>query len=153
MSGGYIGDGFRTVGNLDAEFRGGQIDGGISVTQNSLNPSELSVTGGVFDTYNGNWLLEFSDAHRYGNWTGFSTLDIAGGQFGYASAGNGLFFDEWVNFNIYGRDLIYSDGWLTGYLQDGNWFNNQLTFGSNWRGTLRFTTCLSPALGPCLLQV
>jgi hypothetical protein len=75
MSGGYIGDGFRTVGNLDAEFRGGQIDG------------------------------------------------------------NGLFIDEWGNFNIYGRDLIYSDGWLTGYLQDGNWFNNQLTFGSNWRGT------------------
>lgn len=26
--------------------------------------------------------------------------------FGYANAGNGLFIDQWVNFNIHGRDLI-----------------------------------------------
>jgi hypothetical protein len=29
---------------------------------------------------------------------------------------------------------VYSDGWLAGYLQDGSWFNNQLTFGDNWHG-------------------
>ncbi|WP_129776941.1 PEP-CTERM sorting domain-containing protein [Peristeroidobacter soli] len=80
-------------------------------------------------------MLAFSDSRHYGSWTGFSTLDISGGQFGYANAGDGLFIDEWVNFNIYGSDLVYSDGWLTGYLQDGNWFHSQLTFGSNWLGT------------------
>lgn len=46
-----------------------------------------------------------------------------------------LDIDEWVNFSTFGRNLVYSDGWLTGFLQDGSWFNNQLTFGANWRGT------------------
>jgi hypothetical protein len=135
MSDGYIDNGLRTVGNLRASIRGGQIDGGISITPDSLSTSTLNITGGVFDTYDGEWLLAFSDSRHYGSWTGFSTLDISGGQFGYANAGDGLFIDEWVNFNIYGSDLVYSDGWLTGYLQDGNWFHSQLTFGSNWLGT------------------
>jgi hypothetical protein len=47
-----------------------------------------------------------------------------------------------VYFSIWGRDLVYSGGWLTGYLQDGSWFNNRLTFGDDRRGSL-FTTCRS----------
>jgi hypothetical protein len=136
MSDGYIANGLRTRGNLRGDFRGGQIEGGISIAPDSIGLlSSLNITGGLFDTDAGSWLIEFSDARTYGGSTGFSTLDISGGQFGYANAGNGLFIDEWASFNIYGSDLVYSDGWLTGYLQDGNWFHNQLTFGANWRGT------------------
>jgi hypothetical protein len=154
MTGGYIGDGFRTIGHLDANFRGGQFDGGISVRPVASGASQLSITGGVFDTYIGDWLLEFADTHLYSSSGRFSTLDIFGGQFGYANAGNGLFVDEWTNFNIYGRDLVYSNGWLTGYLEDGNWFSNQLTFGGNWRGTFTIHNVPEPStwllLAACL---
>jgi len=145
MTGGYLGDGLRTIGNIDASIRGGQIDGGISIDQYSIGLSEFSITGGIFDTYSGDWLLAFSDSHSFGGGTAFSTLDIAGGQFGYANAGNGFFIDEWVNFNIYGRNLAYADGWLTGYLQDGNWFSNQLTFGNNWHGSFTIHNVPEPS--------
>ncbi|WP_157995287.1 PEP-CTERM sorting domain-containing protein [Peristeroidobacter soli] len=135
MSDGYIDGGIRTS-NVVGSFRGGQVVGGIFITPSQASVSSLNITGGAFDAYGGDWLLAFSDSHSYYSSTAFSTLDISGGQFGYGNAGNGFFIDEWVNFNIYGRDLVYSNGWLTGYLQDGNWFNNQLTFGSNWHGTL-----------------
>ncbi|HWK50136.1 MAG TPA: PEP-CTERM sorting domain-containing protein, partial [Steroidobacter sp.] len=62
-------------------------------------------------------------------------LEIWGGQFGYAGAGQGLMIDDLMDFSVYGRDLVYSNGWLTGYLMDGSWFSNALTFGSRWQGT------------------
>lgn len=142
---GYIGSGIHTVGSLNADIQGGQVDGGISMTQDSVARSELNISGGIFDTYDGEWLLAFSDTHTYNSYTYFSTLNIFGGQFGYANAGNGLFIDEWVNFNIYGRDLVYSNGWLTGYLLDGNWFNSQLTLGSNWRGAFTIHNVSEPS--------
>jgi hypothetical protein len=135
MTGGYIDQGFRTIGNLDAEFFDGRIDGGISLLPNSIGSSELDIFGGIYDTYDGEWLLAFSDTHTFGGTGQFSNLNIFGGQFGYASAGDGFFIDEWVNFSIHGRDLVYSNGWLTGYLQDGSWFSNALTFGNNWHGS------------------
>jgi hypothetical protein len=135
MTGGYIDQGFRTIGNIRGDIRGGQIDGGISIMQGSIGASELAIGGGVFDTYDGEWLLAFSDTRQFGGTSLLSTLDISGGQFGYGNAGLGFFIDEYVNFNIWGSDLVYSGGWLSGYLQDGSWFRNALTFGDNWHGT------------------
>jgi hypothetical protein len=143
MTGGYFGDGFRTIGNLNANFRGGQIDGGISIDQSNAY-SALGITGGIYDTYGGEWLLAFTNT-PWTNSTAFANLDIAGGQFGYAQGGNGFFIDQAVNFNIYGSDLVYSNGWLTGYLQDGNWFSNQLTFGSNWQGAFTIHNVPEPS--------
>jgi len=62
-------------------------------------------------------------------------LEISGGQFGYAGAGQGFLIDDLMSFSVYGRDLVYNNGWLTGYLSDGSWFSNALTFGSDWQGT------------------
>ncbi len=155
MTGGYIDNGFRTVGNIHAEFRDGRIDGGIAITPNSIGNSALGISGGYFDTYDGEWLLAFTDTHSFTGITGFSTLDISGGQFGYSNAGLGFFIDEWVNFNIWGRDLSYSNGWLTGYLQDGSWFNNALTFGDNWHGTFTIHNVPEPGtlgmLAACMI--
>lgn len=157
MTGGYIDQGFSTIGNIDADFRGGQIDGGISIMQGFIGASELDISGEIYDTYDGQWLLAFSDMHRPQDVPFYSTLNIFGGQFGYANAGNGLFIDEWVNFSIFGRDLVYSNGWLTGFLQDGSWFNNQLTFGANWRGTFSIYNVPEPStlglLAGCLIAL
>src|SRR5687768_5825690 len=77
--------------------------------QGFIGASELDISGGIYDTYDGQWLLAFSDMHRPQDVPFYSTLNIFGGQFGYANAGNGLFIDEWVNFSIFGRDLVYSN--------------------------------------------
>jgi hypothetical protein len=156
ITGGYIGQGFHTRANITGDIRGGQIDGGVSLLQDSIQSSELAITGGQFNTYDGEWLLAFVDSRSHGGSTGeLSTLDIAGGQFGYRNAGLGFFIDEYVNFNIWGRELVYSGGWLTGYLQDGSWFSNALTFGDNWHGSLVIHNVPEPGslglLATCLL--
>jgi hypothetical protein len=46
--------------------------------------------------------------------------------------------DGWVNVDVWGQ-LVYSYGWLSGYLQDGSWFNNPVTFGANYYGSLALT--------------
>jgi hypothetical protein len=41
-------------------------------------------------------------------------LPLNSGEYPSRSATEyGFFIDEWVNFNIHGSDLIYSDGWVT----------------------------------------
>ena len=68
-----------------------------------------------------------------------------------------LDIDEWVNFSTFGRNLVYSNGWLTGFLQDGSWFNNQLTFGANWHGTFSIHNVPEPGtlglLAGCLIAL
>lgn len=133
MTGGTIDGGFRTGAAVDGEIRGGRIQDGVLIA--SRGSSNLSVTGGQFDTALDEWLFQFANEPGFPGGGPSGLLEISGGQFGYAGAGRGFLIDDLMSFSVYGRDLVYSNGWLTGYLSDGSWFNNALTFGSNWQGT------------------
>jgi len=138
VRGGHIENGLRAVlqSSILGEIKGGEIDGGIFL--NTLTPgsfhSDLTISNGVLDTTTTDWLLYYAAQATFGTPT-YSSLAITGGQFGYAESGLGFFIDHNVNFDIYGRDLTYSGGLLSGYLMDGNWFSQSLTFGSGWTGT------------------
>lgn len=136
MSGGTIAGGLRTGATVNGEISGGRIDDGVLITS-KYGPSQLRITGGQFDTALDNWLLQFAGSLDTPGGVGGQSglLEIWGGQFGYAGAGQGLMIDDLMDFSVYGRDLVYSNGWLTGYLMDGSWFSNALTFGSRWQGT------------------
>jgi hypothetical protein len=132
MSGGTIDGGLRTGAAVNGEISGGRINGGVLIE--SRFSGDLRITGGQFDTSLDDWLFQF--ANEPGSSPGqVGLLDIWGGQFGYADAGQGFLIDDLMSLSIHGRDLVYNDGWLTGYLSDGSWFSNALTFGSNWQGT------------------
>jgi hypothetical protein len=131
MTGGTIDGGLWTGATVEGEISGGRIDDGILIA--SRYGSDLRITGGQFDTSLDNWLVQFASERGSVGMSGL--LDIWGGQFGYAGAGRGFLIDNLMSFSIHGRDLVYSNGWLTGYLSDGSWFSNALTFGSNWQGT------------------
>jgi hypothetical protein len=147
MTGGYIGNGLLVEdwASIQGEIRGGQIDGGITIDTNGFSPtSHLIFSGGQFNANAADYLLTFSDANTFSD-SPYSTLEIWGGQFGYAGSGLGLYIDNLVNFDIHGRDLVYTEGWLTGYLLDGSWFSNALTFGDAWRGTFTIHNVPEPA--------
>jgi hypothetical protein len=146
ISGGHIANGLRATNSsgLQGEIKGGQIDGGVSIASTGFTPrSNLSISGGTFNASADDWLFYFSDQNSFTT-PSFSQLDIWGGQFGYQEAGLGLYFDNFVNLSVHGRDLSYSNGWLTGYLMDGSVFNSALTFGDNWRGTLTIQNVPEP---------
>jgi hypothetical protein len=128
MSGGFVGgQGIATQGVLYADISGGEIVGGLSHV-NGYNAGYVSITGGSLDATAGDWLISL------GGTRGSSRLDIHGGQLGYGEAGLGIWLDDAVDFSIYGWGLSLTNGILSGYLSDGNWFSNALTFGANWRG-------------------
>lgn len=148
MTGGTIEGGIRTGATVRGEISGGRIDGGLLIA--SRYGSDLRITGGQFDTSLDDWLVEFASEPGMNGMTGL--LEIWGGQFGYADAGNGFMLDDLMSLSVYGRDLVYSNGWLTGYLSDGSWFSNALTFGSNWQGTFTIHNVPEPeTLGLFLL--
>jgi hypothetical protein len=132
MSGGTIDGGLWTGAAVNGEISGGRINDGVLIE--SRYAGDLRITGGQFDTSLDDWLFQFANEPGLGGGQA-GLLEIWGGQFGYAGAGQGFLIDDLMNFSIHGRDLVYSDGWLTGYLSDGSWFSNALTFGSNWQGT------------------
>lgn len=131
MNGGTIDGGLWTGATVRGEISGGRIDDGVLIA--SRYGSDLRITGGQFDNSLDNWLFQFASERGSVGQSGL--LEIWGGQFGYAGAGRGFLIDDLMSFSIYGRDLVYDNGWLTGYLSDGSWFSNALTFGSNWQGT------------------
>ena len=158
MTGGYIAGGINTGASLTGSIRGGQIGGGILIHNGPSSPSsDLDITAGRFDASADDWLLSLSNEGFFGSIPPTSSLDIWGGEFGYFEQGRGFFIDDWVDFNIWGRDLVYSNGWLSGYLQDGSWFNNQLTFGDNWQGTFTIHNVPEPGtlgmLAACLIGI
>lgn len=134
MSGGYIGQGLHSQAIIDGEIKGGEIDGGIWINEFTSGSTQLSISGGRFDATSDNWLFSFSEEPQVTSLGTRSLLDLWGGEFGYDEEGLGFFLDDGINFSVHGRDLVYSDGWLSGYLMDGSWFSNALTFGSNWQG-------------------
>jgi hypothetical protein len=133
MTGGYIGNGFRTGDVVNGTISGGKIDGSIDLWGSTGGASNLIVTGGRFDTIAGDYLWSTTNSLPSMPWT--NTLDILGGQWGHNEAGLGFFFDTGVNFSVTGWDLTFVDGLLSGYLLDGSRFSNQFTFGSSWTGT------------------
>jgi hypothetical protein len=132
MSGGTIDGGLWTGAAVNGEIGGGRINDGVLIE--SRYGGDLRITGGQFDTSLDDWLFQFANEPGLGGGQG-GLLEISGGQFGYAGAGRGFLIDDLMSFSIFGRDLVYSNGWLTGYLSDGSWFSNALTFGSDWQGT------------------
>lgn len=136
MTGGLIDNGLLVTdwASIDGEISGGQIFGGITIDTGGpyyFGTNDLVISGGQFNADALGYLLIFSDTNAAQR---FSSLQILGGQFGYQEQGLGFFVDNLVNFDIYGRDLVFQNGWLTGWLSDGSWFNNALTFGSDYRG-------------------
>ena len=148
MSGGYLGGhGIDTTGVLFADISGGQIDGGIS-HEAYYSGGYISITGGVINADPGDYLFNISGDRWFGSG---SRLDLWGGQLGYREAGRGIFLDDNVDLNIYGWGLSFTDGVLSGYLSDGNWFTSLLTFGVNYRGNVHLTDVSVPEPGTNVL--
>lgn len=143
MTGGTIHNGFVTGDSVTANIFGGTINGGFDLTNNTGGgASHITIDGGQFNADPGDYL--FSMSHQPLGAGGPATLDIYGGEFGYIESGLGFFLDYLVDFSIYGWDLNYTGGILSGYLLDGSWFSNALTFGAGWAGTFNIHNVLSP---------
>lgn len=132
MTGGTINNGFQTGDAVTGEIFGGAINGGIDLTNIGGAASHLTIDGGQFNAAAGDYLLSLS-YQPFGS--SRASLDIFGGEFGYVESGLGFFLDYVADFSIYGWDLTYTGGILSGYLLDGSWFSNALSFGSGWAGT------------------
>jgi len=147
MSGGYIGNGFRTGDFVTGTITGGKIEGGISTWHGSSSgSSDLVVSGGRFDADAGDYLVSMTGLRYFPSSLSTSSLDILGGQWGYQQAGLGFFFDQWVDFSVTGWDLTFVDGLLSGYLLDGNWFSNYFNFGADWHGTFTINNVTAPGV-------
>jgi hypothetical protein len=141
MTGGTINNGFRTGDVVTGAIYGGTINGGISLIGNTAGATHLTIDGGRFNATAGDYLFSMSDQGGLG---GTASLDIYGGEFGYVESGLGFFLDYLVDFSIYGWDLSYTGGILSGYLLDGSWFSNAFTFGAGWAGSFNIFNVLSP---------
>jgi hypothetical protein len=141
MTGGTINNGFHTGDVVTGAIYGGTINGGINLTSNTSGSSHLTIDGGQFNATAGDYLFSLSDPGGLG---GSASLDIYGGEFGYVESGLGFFLDYLVDFSVYGWDLSYTGGILSGYLLDGSWFSNAFTFGAGWAGTFNIYNVLAP---------
>lgn len=144
MTGGTINNGFQTGDAVSASIYGGSINGGVDLINNTGGASHISIDGGQFNASAGDYLWSMSHQPLGGPSTSHATLDIFGGEFGYVESGLGFFLDYLVDFSIYGWDLAYTGGVLSGYLLDGSWFSNALTFGASWAGTFNIYNTMAP---------
>jgi hypothetical protein len=142
MTGGTINNGFRTGDVVTGGIFGGSINGGVDLTNNTGGATHLTIDGGQFNATAGDYL--FSMSHQPFGSGGSASLDIYGGEFGYVESGLGFFLNYLVDFSIYGWDLTYTGGVLSGYLLDGSWFNNAFTFGAGWAGTFNIYNVMAP---------
>src|SRR5690606_31227154 len=110
--------------------------------------SSLLFTGGSYDALANQWLLSLDNSEFTAD---ASSIEISGGRFGYQQSGLGIFLDQHVDFIVNGYDLIFANGWLTGYLADGNWFSQALTFGDNWQGRFSINNVNIPEPGTLAL--
>lgn len=108
--------------------------------------SDLSIRGGRFETVAGDWLFALTEDYPD---TIASTLKICGGQFGYSQKGSGLLIDGKTHLHVYGANLSYSAGVLTGTLQDGSSISVPLTFGASWIGTFTLNAVPAPSRPTC----
>jgi hypothetical protein len=146
LRGGYIRQGLVSRAAIDGFIRGGNIDGGVDITNDVAGGSNLSVRGGRIDTVAGARLFAltevYSDAVP-------STLKICGGHFGYSEEGTGMLIDGNTSLEVRGAGLTYAGGRLIGTLQDGSSINVALAFGPSWSGAFNLVTVTTPSRPTC----
>jgi len=142
LEGGWLANSRR----MNVDLRGGDIDGGMVFGwfgDPTRVGSNVNIFGGSIDADLGGWLFDFTpsldltgspalDCSANGN-----TFNIWGGQLGHASAGNGIHMNVCASLDVYGTNLNYSSGWLTGLLADGSLLNLSVTEGALWGGQIR----------------
>ncbi|HEU4779471.1 MAG TPA: PEP-CTERM sorting domain-containing protein [Steroidobacteraceae bacterium] len=142
--------------NQQVNIFGGQLAGGMEfggIADDYARDSRVSIFGGAIDAMSGDYLFDFNygfdDATYSASNCGANTssFDIWGGQLGYASAGLGLHLDYCATIDVYGRNLNYSGGWLTGQLADGSMINLAVNEESRWGGSLRLHDVSVPEPG------
>jgi len=154
VSGGRIDGGFRAIGPIslerfnmfggeihggfvgtsiirDGNVFGGSIDGGLLLG----HQSEFSIWGGRFDAQEGGWLIE-ATASGFAEGPSSQSLSIYGGQFGHSNVGGGIRLDHGNGVDIYGYDLSFVNGLLTGFLSDGSAINLAISTGADWHGSV-----------------
>ncbi len=157
MHGGRIAGGWFVNSNqMDVGVYGGRIDGGMtfgSMADPFSRHADIEIFGGAFDATPGDWLLDFSAGFDTEGWSAFNctsnntSFNIWGGQFGYTAAGNGLHLDLCATVDVYGTNLSYAGGLLTGTLADGSLLNLTVTEESRWGGALRLHDVSVPEPG------
>ena len=163
MSGGLLDGGWSARSSLmDVELKGGQIDGGMNfgwIGDPNRTGSNVNIFGGSIHAALGGWLFDFTPGFDAEGQTSFncatnnSTFNLWGGQFGYASAGNGLHLDLCATIDVYGTNLSYAGGLLTGMLADGSLLNLSVTEESRWGVALRLHDTSVPEPGTLGLLV
>lgn len=142
--------------NQSVEVHGGAISGGMEFAgtfDQYGGHSAVSLFGGSIDVAGGAYLLDFLygyDPDTYSSsscGSSSSTFSIWGGQLGHNSAGNGLHLDYCATLDIYGTNLSYAGGMLTGMLADGSLLNLSVTEESRWGGALRLHDVAVPEPG------
>lgn len=157
IHGGLI-DGGWSVNSQDmlVELRGGQINGGMrfgNIADTTAVGDRVSIFSGAINADAGDWLLDFTSGFDVDGVTSFdcsgnSTIfNIWGGQLGHGSAGNGMHLDLCATIDVYGTNLSYAGGLLTGFLADGSLLNLAVTEESRWGGALRLHDVSVPEPG------
>ena len=157
IHGGQI-DGGWSVYSQDmlVEVRGGEINGGMRFSGNvdtNSTGDQVSLFSGAINAAAGEWLLDFASSFDLGDATSFdcsantSRFDIWGGQLGAGSAGNGIRLDVCATLDVYGTNLSYSGGLLSGFLADGSLLNVSVTEESRWSGAVRLHDTAVPEPG------
>lgn len=156
--GGYGGESGGHAVSLDRALRhpsmnisGGQLRGGDSDQHggNALDIGSvhrggafLEISGGLFDAGMGGvsdgWLI-FSSPYGSSN-----SVQITGGLFGTQNAGRGFGLWGASYFDIYGRNLVLGDGFLTGWLLDGNYIDVPVYFDVDFTGTFNLHNASVP---------
>ena len=139
IKGGEIQGGFENrAGSANLTMTGGSLDGGIKEEGREVVGSNYRILGGRLNADEGGWLIEYGVPGLQPPPTPIirgGTIDLFGGEIGYEDEGLGIFLDWYSTLNVYGQDLAYLDGRLTGYLSDGHRLDVALTFGENWKGS------------------
>lgn len=157
MSGGTLEGGWSANSSqMDVELKGGQIEGGMNfgwIGDANSAGSNVNIFGGSIDAALGGWLFDFTSASDL---TGIGSLDcstnssifnIWGGQLGSTTAGNGVRMNLCASLDVYGTNLSYSSGLLTGLLADGSVLNLSVTEGDLWGGAIRLHDTSVPEPG------
>ena len=139
-------------------IHGGVIGGGMEFGRMfdpfQSNASSVAIFGGSIDVSGSDYLFDFNPGFDDSDFSGVfdcernnSTFSIWGGQLGHSSAGNGLRLDYCATLDIYGTNLSYAGGMLTGLLADGSLLNLSVTEDSRWGGALRLHDVSVPEPG------
>ena len=157
MHGGQIAGPWRVNSwDQDVTIFGGTLSGGMKfggVADAGIRDSRISIFGGSIDAIAGEYLFDFLYGYDPATYSASScglnssTFDIWGGQIGLGSAGNGIHLDYCATLDVYGTNLSYGGGWLTGLLADGSLLNVAVTEESRWGGQIRLHDTSVPEPG------